>query len=235
MGGNEPVTSGQVLGFYLLPHPPGYLALGSLPDHMSRVKPGVVGRVLALGQTGRAQLPSGFGPGLGRWGAGLLGAQVRAALGPQPRGGGRAPPAPCSLCCSCRPPEGANQPQPVVGPDTVISAAPQGSAAPTRAPKVQHAGSLGRARRLEQRPGPARGERGGDSAARRPSREPLPDFSWSDAVPGSLIPMHRLILVYTLVCANFCSYRDASAAPQSASIRALRNANIRRDGKRLRF
>uniref|UniRef100_A0A8D1K9V4 CUB domain-containing protein n=1 Tax=Sus scrofa TaxID=9823 RepID=A0A8D1K9V4_PIG len=41
--------------------------------------------------------------------------------------------------------------------------------------------------------------------------------------------MHRLILVYTLVCANFCSYRDTSAAPQSASIKALRNANLRRD------
>lgn len=46
--------------------------------------------------------------------------------------------------------------------------------------------------------------------------------------------MHRLILVYTLVCANFCSYRDTSAAPQSASIKALRNSNLRRDGKRLR-
>ncbi|XP_043337439.1 platelet-derived growth factor D isoform X1 [Cervus elaphus] len=41
--------------------------------------------------------------------------------------------------------------------------------------------------------------------------------------------MHRLILVYTLVCANFCSYRDTSATPQSASIKALRNANLRRD------
>ncbi|EPY79962.1 hypothetical protein CB1_000877040 [Camelus ferus] len=41
--------------------------------------------------------------------------------------------------------------------------------------------------------------------------------------------MHRLILVYTLACANFCSYRDTSATPQSASIKALRNANLRRD------
>ncbi|XP_059959870.1 platelet-derived growth factor D isoform X2 [Mesoplodon densirostris] len=41
--------------------------------------------------------------------------------------------------------------------------------------------------------------------------------------------MHRLILVYTLVCSNFCSYRDTSATPQSASIKALRNANLRRD------
>ncbi|XP_032023151.1 platelet-derived growth factor D isoform X1 [Hylobates moloch] len=41
--------------------------------------------------------------------------------------------------------------------------------------------------------------------------------------------MHRLIFVYTLVCANFCSCRDTSATPQSASIKALRNANLRRD------
>ncbi|XP_073095459.1 platelet-derived growth factor D isoform X2 [Manis javanica] len=41
--------------------------------------------------------------------------------------------------------------------------------------------------------------------------------------------MHRLALVYTLVCANFCCYRDTSATPQSASIKALRNANLRRD------
>lgn len=146
------------------------------------------------------------------------------------------PPAHCSLCCSCRPPEGANKRQPVVCPVIIYQlSAPQGSAAATRARKVQHAGSLGRARRLAQRPGPARGERGGQRAARRPSREPIPAFSWSDAVPRSLIPMHRLILVYTLVCANFCSYRDTSAAPQSASIKALRNANLRRDGKGLRF
>uniref|UniRef100_A0A8C2RLQ5 CUB domain-containing protein n=1 Tax=Capra hircus TaxID=9925 RepID=A0A8C2RLQ5_CAPHI len=45
--------------------------------------------------------------------------------------------------------------------------------------------------------------------------------------------MHRLILVYMLVCANFCSYRDTSATPQSASIKALRNANLRRDETRL--
>uniref|UniRef100_A0A3Q2GYT0 Platelet-derived growth factor D n=2 Tax=Equus TaxID=9789 RepID=A0A3Q2GYT0_HORSE len=59
--------------------------------------------------------------------------------------------------------------------------------------------------------------------------EQTPAFSWSGAVPGSLIPMHRLILIYTLVCANFCSYRDTSAIPQSASIKALRSANLRRD------
>ncbi|KAM5183265.1 platelet-derived growth factor D isoform 3-T3 [Callospermophilus lateralis] len=41
--------------------------------------------------------------------------------------------------------------------------------------------------------------------------------------------MHRLIFVYTLACANFCSYRDTYATPQSASIKALRNANLRRD------
>ncbi|XP_013366685.1 PREDICTED: platelet-derived growth factor D isoform X2 [Chinchilla lanigera] len=41
--------------------------------------------------------------------------------------------------------------------------------------------------------------------------------------------MRRLSLVYTLICVHFCSYRDTSATPQSASIRALRNANLRRD------
>ncbi|XP_072586029.1 platelet-derived growth factor D isoform X1 [Vulpes vulpes] len=41
--------------------------------------------------------------------------------------------------------------------------------------------------------------------------------------------MRPLGLVYTLVCANFCSYRGSAAAPQSASVRALRNANLRRD------
>uniref|UniRef100_A0A8C8TIL0 Platelet-derived growth factor, D polypeptide n=1 Tax=Peromyscus maniculatus bairdii TaxID=230844 RepID=A0A8C8TIL0_PERMB len=41
--------------------------------------------------------------------------------------------------------------------------------------------------------------------------------------------MHRLIFISILVCANFCSYRDTFATPQSASIKALRNANLRRD------
>ncbi|XP_004604860.1 platelet-derived growth factor D isoform X1 [Sorex araneus] len=40
--------------------------------------------------------------------------------------------------------------------------------------------------------------------------------------------MHRLVLVCALVCANFCSARDTSAAPQGASLRALRHANLRR-------
>ncbi|KAF6104297.1 hypothetical protein HJG60_011275 [Phyllostomus discolor] len=54
------------------------------------------------------------------------------------------PPAPCSLCCSRWPPEGANKRQPVVCPVTIYQLrALQGSAAPTRAQKVQHAGSLG--------------------------------------------------------------------------------------------
>lgn len=47
--------------------------------------------------------------------------------------------------------------------------------------------------------------------------------------------MHRLLLVYTLIFVNFCSYPDTSAAPQSTSIKALRNANLRRDGKRFQF
>ncbi|XP_068936638.1 platelet-derived growth factor D isoform X1 [Petaurus breviceps papuanus] len=41
--------------------------------------------------------------------------------------------------------------------------------------------------------------------------------------------MYRLILLYTVVCANFCSYRDALAIPQSGSIKALRSSNLRRD------
>ncbi|XP_049634531.1 platelet-derived growth factor D isoform X2 [Suncus etruscus] len=40
--------------------------------------------------------------------------------------------------------------------------------------------------------------------------------------------MHRLVVLCALVCSNFCSARDASAAPQSASLRALRHANLRR-------
>lgn len=48
---------------------------------------------------------------------------------------------------------------------------------------------------------------------------------------GHRSQMHRLILVSILVCANFCCYRDTFATPQSASIKALRNANLRRDGK----
>lgn len=46
---------------------------------------------------------------------------------------------------------------------------------------------------------------------------------------GHRSQMHRLILVSILVCANFCCYRDTFATPQSASIKALRNANLRRD------
>ncbi|KAM4827875.1 platelet-derived growth factor D isoform 1-T2 [Thomomys bottae] len=41
--------------------------------------------------------------------------------------------------------------------------------------------------------------------------------------------MHRLIFLCTLVCANFCSHRDTWAAAQSASLKALRKANLRRD------
>lgn len=61
----EPVTSGEVLGFYLLPFPPGHLVLGCLSGLPSRVKPGVAGTALAPCQTEHAQLRSGFGPGLG--------------------------------------------------------------------------------------------------------------------------------------------------------------------------
>lgn len=133
----------------------------------SRVKPRVVGRVASHGHTGRAQWQSGLrlDPGsLVR--APRLGARVRAAQGLPPPLGPRtrllcspardaAPPAPCSLCGSCQPPEGANKRQPVVCPVTIYQlSAPQGSAAATRAQKVQHAGSFGRARRLARRGGP---------------------------------------------------------------------------------
>lgn len=124
---------------------------------MSRVKRRGVARVLALGQAGHGHAQ------WGSWAApAAAGARVRAAPGPQPPGRGhaaplaapeRAAPAPCSLCCSCRPPEGAAKRQPVVRPVTIYQlSAPQGSAAPTRARKVQHAGSLGRAWRLARRP-----------------------------------------------------------------------------------
>lgn len=146
--------------------------------------------------------------------------------GAPPPGGGR--------CCSARRPgacaaavghrRGRTNVNLLFVPSPLISSPRHEEVRPPPARRARHAGSLRRARRLARRPGPA-------SAGA--SREPVPAFSWSDAVPGSLIPMHRLILVYTLVCANFCSYRDTSATPQSASIKALRNANLRRDGKRL--
>lgn len=44
--------------------------------------------------------------------------------------------------------------------------------------------------------------------------------------------MQRLVLVSILLCANFSCYPDTFATPQRASIKALRNANLRRDGKR---
>lgn len=49
------------------------------------------------------------------------------------------------------------------------------------------------------------------------------------------IPMQLLILLllYAVVCANFCSRQGTTAPAQSGSIKALRSSNIRRDGKRL--
>ncbi|EDL24925.1 platelet-derived growth factor D isoform 3 precursor [Mus musculus] len=41
--------------------------------------------------------------------------------------------------------------------------------------------------------------------------------------------MQRLVLVSILLCANFSCYPDTFATPQRASIKALRNANLRRD------
>lgn len=128
--------------------------LCSLSGLMSRVKGRVVGRVLALYQTGHghAQFLSLCWPGLGSWAA--LPAVSRSqrahssgaqASGQRPSHAARRPrnsrsPPPCSLCCSCWPPEGANKRQPVVCPVTIYQlSAPQGSAAPTHAQKVQHA------------------------------------------------------------------------------------------------
>lgn len=146
---NESVTPGEALGFYLLPFSPGHLVLCSLSDLTSRVKCRVVGRVLAYCQARHIHLQSGLQPGQRSWAA--TAAESECA---QRWGGGRdcfsiqssnsLLPASCSLCCSRWPPEGANKRQPVVCPVTIYQlSALQGSAAPTRALKVQHAGSLG--------------------------------------------------------------------------------------------
>ncbi|KAK2099401.1 hypothetical protein P7K49_020749, partial [Saguinus oedipus] len=84
----------------------------------------------------------------------------------------------------------------------------------------------------EQRSGPAgagRAQRRERGAARRPSGSGTRLFLGATVSPGRGSQMHRLIFVYTLICANFCSCRDTSATSQSASIKALRNANLRRD------
>ncbi|KAF4787700.1 hypothetical protein TURU_168377 [Turdus rufiventris] len=40
-----------------------------------------------------------------------------------------------------------------------------------------------------------------------------------------------LLLLYAVVCANFCSRQGTTAPAQSGSIKALRASNIRRDAK----
>lgn len=40
-----------------------------------------------------------------------------------------------------------------------------------------------------------------------------------------------LLLLYAVVCANFCSRQGTTAPAQSGSIRALRSSNVRRDGE----
>ncbi|XP_006833846.1 PREDICTED: platelet-derived growth factor D isoform X2 [Chrysochloris asiatica] len=41
--------------------------------------------------------------------------------------------------------------------------------------------------------------------------------------------MHRLILIYILVCVNFCSYWDTFATPQGSSVKASRVSNLNED------
>jgi hypothetical protein len=131
-----------------------------------------MGRVLAHCQTGHAQWRSGFGPGLGSQGAGLAAlSQVRGAARPlQPvlrlpaTGGGDQN---VNLLLVPSPFTNSQRHKEVRHPHALG--------------KVQHAGSLGRARRVARR---RRERRAARSAARSGTRF----FSWSDAVPRSLIP-----------------------------------------------
>lgn len=102
----------------------------------------------------------------------------------------------------------------------LIKSAPQGSAAPTRAQKVQHAGSFGRAGPVAGRPwqrGAARGSAGGEGSGLH-SRSPPAQlrglysfYFWSDAVPRSLIPnaparlsLHSRVRELLLLSEHFC-------------------------------
>lgn len=92
---------------------------------------------------------------------------------------------PRCLCCRRRPPEGADQRQPVVCPATLTRpAAPQGSAAPTRAPKVGHAGSARPARPLARRPGPRAGAQAAQRGV-RPGGPRLSPAATRSPAPGS--------------------------------------------------
>lgn len=123
----------------------------------------------------------------------------------------------------------------------LIEPEPQGSAALTRSWKVQHAGSLERAGQVAGGHGSAgqsrqRRRRAAQQRSTGPTRWALFIYIFISGATLSLgrwSQMHRLIFIYILVCANFCSYRDTFATPQSASIKTLRNANRRREGKRL--
>lgn len=246
----EPITSGEVWGFYPLPLPPATQFL------VPRCPSGLTSRVISPEWWEELRLTVTLGALSGRAGFGLTRAALCARRGWEPE---------CAQLRGCRrrwgrgrgfslarPGRRATRPlQPVLQ----LPATGGGEQTSTCCLSRHHLSTLsttrkfGRHPRAESsacrkfgessatstagRPGLPQGERGGQSAAW--SWEPVPAFSWSDAVPRSLIPMHRLILVYTLACSNFCSYRDTSATPQSASIKALRNANLRRDGKRLRF
>lgn len=155
-----------------------------LSDLMSRVQRRGVARVLAVGQAGHGHAQWGSGCCQAR-GAGLLlpprslsaRSSRAAASGQRPR---RSPPRtrgarPLQPVLSCRPPEGATKRQPVVRPVPVYQlSAPQGSAAPARARKVEHAGSLGRAWRLARRPAIAGRARaaGARRGGGRPGRSP---------------------------------------------------------------
>lgn len=105
---DEPVTSEEVVRFYLLPLSPGHLDLCSLSGPTSRVKAKVVGRVLSHCQSGHAWLWSAFRSDLKSWNA------PAAAESPSARSSGAAaavaedPAAPlASRWTLCRPPPAA--------------------------------------------------------------------------------------------------------------------------------
>lgn len=162
---DEPVTSGKVVRFYLLPLCPATLLsapflvwrLGLSPrwweEFWPTVKLGMLSGGARFGLTWRAGM-------LLR----LLRAQVRAVLGLQPLwpgtqllrspAGGRRAARPLQPALQLLATGGGEQTSTCcLSRHHLSTLAPQGSAAPTRAQKVQHAGSLGRARRLAQRPG----------------------------------------------------------------------------------
>lgn len=81
----------------------------------------------------------------------------------------------------------------------------------------------------EQRTQYGRQAEPGRAAARRAE----PRFFAEPPSRAQRIPMQLLILLllYAVVCANFCSRQGTTAPAQSGSIRALRSSNVRRDGE----